>query len=101
MLYLYIIKEVANGPVGRQPIMLGNRSGYCNEVAQKSHVVKHIFSVNYGNDRKFLEKKWVKCLVDMFYSTTFAPAIEKQTVVIRKEFFERDYITTSSTRDVK
>ena len=58
-------------------------------------------SADYKNDRKFLEKKWVKSLADMFYSTTFAPAIEKQTVVIRKEFFERDYITTSSTRDVK
>ena len=48
--YIYIIKEVANGPVGRQPIMLGNRSGYCKEMAQKSHVVKHIFSVYYGVD---------------------------------------------------
>ena len=34
--------------------------------------------------KNFLKKKWVKCLVDMFYSTTFAPAIEKQTVVIKK-----------------
>ena len=48
--YTYIIKEVANGPVGRQPIMLGNRSGYCKEMAQKSHVVKHIFSADYGGN---------------------------------------------------
>ena len=50
VLYLYIIKEVANGPVGRQPIMLGNRSGYCKETAQKLYVVKHIFSAYYGVD---------------------------------------------------
>ena len=50
VLYLYIIKEVANDAVGRQPIMLGNRSGHCKETAQKSHVVKHIFSAYYGVD---------------------------------------------------
>ena len=50
MLYIYIIKEVANGPVGRQLIMLGNRSGYCKETAQKLYVVKHIFSADYGRD---------------------------------------------------
>ena len=48
MLYLYIIKEVANDAVGTQRVDSGNRSGYCKETAQKSHVVKHIFSADYG-----------------------------------------------------
>ena len=48
MLYLYIIKGVANDAIGTQPIMLGNRSGHCKETAQKTYVVKHIFSVDYG-----------------------------------------------------
>ena len=45
----------------------------------------------YRMDRKFFEKKWVKCLADMFYSTTFAPAIEKTTMVA-KAIFEDIYI---------
>ena len=81
----------------------------------------------------FLEKKSQKCLVVMFYSSTFAPAIERDSgdemlrnikklfeknfekylelnnksyylcirvclTIAKKEFFERDYISTSSTR---
>ena len=30
-------------------------------------------------------KKWRICLVDMFYNTTFAPAIEKATMVVERE----------------
>ena len=48
MLYLYIIKGVANDAIGTQRVDSGNRSGHCKETAQKLYVVKHIFSANYG-----------------------------------------------------
>ena len=48
MLYLYIIKGVANDAIVTQRVDSGNRSGYCKETAQKLHVVKHIFSAYYG-----------------------------------------------------
>ena len=50
MLYLYIIKGVANDAIGTQRVDSGNWSGHCKETAQKLYVVKHIFAADYGKD---------------------------------------------------